>query len=360
MKKVIAIVVIIIIGLVIYQSKEKTHLTVGVISTLSGNAAYVGESTMKGAEIGKIKARKENNISIEMIHEDSLFTPKGGIDAYNKLRESDKINALITQASNVSVAVAPLAIKDNIIDIAVSTLATAYSTPDDMTFRMTTKADVEAGPALEYLKSKNARRLGILYMNNEIGVSLRDSLKKLSNTVVIEEGFDPAGQDFKTQLLKMKQAGIDSLYLASLASHSAIILKQADEIKLNVIYVSYRASEDPTLLKNAGTLAERLVYTNAYDTNNQSSENKEFVSLYQEKYNELPNGYAAEAYEATRLIANTYSQCKLDIECSKSYLFSVKNRPSLFGPLSFDNNGDVMYSFFLKTVRNGQFVKLEK
>lgn len=371
-KIVIGIIILAVVIWGITASKTKKvegTLEIGVISALTGNVAYIGESTMKGAEIGKIKAQQEHpGLSINMYHEDSMFVPKTGIDAYNKLRTSNNINALITMASNVSVAVEPLAIKDNVLFIAASTLASGFTTPDDLTFRMTTKADTEAQPTFEYLTQKKLTKLGIMYMNNEIGISLRDSLKKMAAStnvsIVAEEGYAADASDFKTILLKMKSAGIDSLYLASLANHSAVILKQAEELKIDVPFLSYRATEDPVLVKNAGALAEGILYTNAYDSNSTDSQNAEFIKLYKEKYNETPNGYAAEAYEATRLIADTYAKCGStiknveNIQCAKNFLFSVKNRLTLFGPLSFDGNGDVMYPFFMKTVKDGKFVRL--
>ena len=365
------VIVVIIIGMNLKHTSKPTTLSIGVISTLSGKAAYIGESTMKGAEIGKEKALKEHpGLSITTYNEDSMFTPKGGIDAYNKLRAGNNINGLITMASNVSVAVEPLAIKDNVLDIAVSTLANGFTTPDDLTFRITSKADSEAAPAIQYLAEKHLSKLGIMYMNNEIGTSLNDALKKTATgssvNIVAAEAFPADATDFKTALLKMKDTGVDSIYLASLASHSSIILKQAHDLNIKVPFVSYRAAEDPTLIKNAGALAEQLVYTNAYDSAATTPENAEFSALYMAKYGEQPNGYAAEAYEAVRLIADAYVKCgdttvsPEAITCTKSFLFAVKDRTSLFGPFSFDQNGDVSYGFFMKTVKDGKFVRVQE
>ena len=373
------IITVIILALIVWIVAEKGErapsasgtLDIGVISALTGTVAYIGESTMRGAEIGKIKVEADYpNLTINLHHEDSMFVPKTGIDAYNKLRTSNNINALITMASNVSVAVEPLAIQDNILHIAASTLANGFTTPNDLTFRVTSKVETGVSKVVEYLELKNLNKLAVIYMTNEIGVSLRDGLRKSladsQTQIVHEEGFAPDLNDFRTLLLKVKGSGADSLYLASLASHTSTLLKQAKELGLNVKYISYQAAEDPVLIKNAGDLAEAVVYVSAYDVNSGDSLNSEFTSLYREKYGEDPNGYAAEAYEATRLVAETYVKCGStlesteNIQCAKDFLFNIKNRPSLFGPLSFDSNGDVTYPFFLKTVRDGKFVRYEE
>jgi len=367
---IVVIVVVIVVGFSINNSTKKGELNIGVISALTGNVAYLGNSNMKGTEVGKIKARLEHpELVINLHHEDHMLSPKAGIDAYNKLRHSHNISALVTMASNVSVAVAPFAIKDNVLDIAASTLAKDYTTPDDLTFRLTARAENESSIAIQTLSQKGVKKLGILFMNNEIGTSLRDALVESAKTsdvkIIIEEGYAPDSTDFKTRLLKMKSAGVDGLYLAALAPHTAIILKQADELKINVVFFSYRAAEDPVLVQNAGVLAEGLLYSSAYDSNSTSTENTEFIKLFKEKYNEVPNGYAAEAYEATRLIADSFNKCGSTVEseqaiaCTKNYLFSIQNRPSVFGPLSFNIDGDVEYPFIVKTIKDGKFVKVD-
>lgn len=364
----IGVLLVIILIISVNSNKNKTvsgELRIGVVSALTGPAAYYGQSTMKGAEVAKDKLKeKYPNLSIELFHEDSFFTPKGGIDAYNKLKASNNINALITMASNVSVAIRPVAATDNILHIAASTLANNFSSPDDLSYRMTAKGEVEARPALEFLARKGIKRLGIIYMQNDIGTSMLESLKKEATafgvSVVVAEGYPADQNDYRTILLKMKKAEVDSLYLASLASQTAVIVKQAEELGLPKLFLAYRAAEDPTLITNAGVLAERVFYTNSYDDASPDLLVKNFKENYYAKWGEDTNGYAAEAYEAVFLIADTYIKCGDDRDCAKKFLSGIKNRPSLIGPVSFDQNGDVIYPFFIKTVRNGKFVRYQE
>lgn len=361
-----AVVVVILAVIVIFGGNKNENvsgeLRIGVVSALTGPASYYGQSTMKGAEVAKEKLKEiYPNLKIELFHEDSFFTPKGGIDAYNKLKASNNINALITMASNVSVAVRPVAAIDNMLHIAASSLANNFSSPNDLSYRTTAKGEVEAKPAIEFLANKGSKRLGIIYMQNDIGTSLLESLKKEASlagiTILAEEGYPAEQNDYRTILLKMRSTNVDSIYLASLASQVAIILKQADELGLSSTLITYRAGEDPVLIKNAGVLAEKIFYTNSYDDTSPNSKVKEFDDAYRTKWGEGSNGFAAEAYEATLLIADTFAKCGNDRECAKTFLSSIKNRPSVIGPISFDEYGDVVYPFFIKTVRDGKFVR---
>ncbi len=367
MKKYIGIALVVAAVILIALSMKKsenTSLRIGVISALTGNAAYIGQSNMRGTEIGLLKVKETYpDLDVSLFHEDSQFNPKVGLDAYQKLKHTNDINALITMASNISVAVQPVAAQDNILHVAASTLANNFSTENDLSFRLTAKVDIEAPAAVAYMASQNFKKIGILYMNNEIGISLRDSIKKhIPNTslsILVEEGVAPDQTDFRSQLIKLKASGVDAIYTATIAPQTAMVLNQAHELQITAQFISYRATEDPVLLKNAGILAENIVYTNVYDINDMSDVNQEFVKAYTEKYNEQPNGYAAEAYEAVRLIADAYVQCTGDTECTKTFMNGVKNRPSILGPITFDTFGDVSYPFFLKTVKGGKFVKVK-
>ncbi len=344
---------------------------VGVLGSLTGNAAYYGQSNMKGAEIGLAAAREKfPKLKMELYHQDNLFTPKGGIDAYNALRSKNDIDAVIVQASNVAVAVQPLAMKDGILMIAASTLANNYSTPHDLSFRLTPKGDLEAAPAMAYMQSKGYKKIAILSMTNEIGVSLADSLTKAAETteggtnevkVVAKETFAPDAVDFRTQLSKIRAESPDVIYLGALGSHSAQILKQAEELGIRSAYMGFRAVEDPVFAKNAGDLASKVVYTNAFDPESDRAETKTFVDAWNAKYpGEEPTAYAAEAYQSVLFMAEAFDACGKDYGCIQKKLEGFKDHPSVFGPISYDENGDISYAFLLKTVKDGKFVKLSE
>ncbi len=359
---VIAIIIILVVSSA-RNAKDDT-VRIGVLSSLTGNAAYYGQSNMKGTEVGLIAAKEKfPNLKMELFHQDNLFTPKGGVDGYNALRSQHNVDAINVQASNVAIAVQPLAMKDGILLIAASVLANNYSTPHDLSFRLTPKGGLEAAPALEYMKNKGYKSMAILSLTNEIGVSLSDSLNRAAEgtsvKIVAKETFAPDATDYRTQLAKIKAQNPDVVYLVALGSQSAQILKQAEELGINASYMSYRAAEDPALVKNAPDLASKIVYTSAFDEASAIPESQAFVTAWNAKYpGEAPNAYAAEAYQSILFMAEAFDACGKDYACIQKKLEGFKDHPSVFGPVSYDENGDISYKFFFKTVKDGKFVKL--
>ena len=343
--------------------QEQPTFRVGIIESLSGNAAYYGEPNLKGVEIAKeVIAEKYPWLKIEIVHEDSKYTAQGGVEAYRKLQDVQYIDAVITHASPVSLAIQPLARQDGILQMAVSASARTYSSPDDLSFRVSPTTDIEAETISDFLLSKNFSRLSILYMNNDIGLSVTNSVKEKLNqknpeiSIVTEDTFALDNTDFRTQLLKAREKNPDAIFVPSLASHIALILRQAKEINLDVQFLGFRASEDPVLL-NAGELAEGFVYSYGFDPSGESGEIKTFSETFKGKYGVKPDGYAAEGYEGLRLVASAFDSCDKNYTCIQAYLQNLRNYSSVFGSLSFDENGDVYYQFFIKKVANGEFVR---
>lgn len=343
-------------------SKE-SGIKIGLILPLSGNAAYYGIQAQRGAEIAKDNMRQwYPSLNLELIYEDSQYTPKVGVDAYNKLKNIDNVDAVIPQASPVSLAIQPLANRDNVLEMAIASTSPKYSTYNDLSFRTIPSMGVQTAKIIDFLEQSQYRRLGILAVNDDYGRGGKESFKKLMSNnpaliLVYEQDFSGGSADFRTELSKLKEANPDAVYLVGTAASYVNILEQAKELGISAKFISVASTESPVLL-NARNSAEGIVYT-YYDINPEDNpEARSFIGAYEERYGEPPEGYAAEGYEAVRLTTLAFWKCGRKLECVKYYLENLRNYTSVFGNLSFDMNGDVLYSFIFKTVSDGKFVAL--
>ena len=67
------------------------------------------------------------------------------------------------------------------------------------------------------------------------------------------------------------------------------------------------------------------------------------MTFLRKKYRIAPDGYAAEGYEGLRLVISAFASCDKNYTCMQGYLQNIRNYSSVFGNLSFDENGDVYY-----------------
>ena len=356
----IAILIILVLSSFYFVQRPTETIRIGVIFPLSGNAAYYGLQGQNGIELAKEEIIIEYpNLNIQVLYEDSQYIPKEGVNAYTKLKNMNEIDAIIPMASHVSIALRGLANQDNVIEMAVASTSGAYSMPDDFSFRTIPSVGVQTIKIHEFLKTNNYQNIAMLTVNNDFGKGGKDALKNQfkdgSIKIVSEQDFMGDATDFRTELTKIKESDAEIIYLVGTAANYVILLSQAKKLNIQKQFISISSTEDPTLLNNI-EVAEGIIYT-YYDIdtiNNPVA--KKFVDSYIAKYNESPDGYAAEGYVALSLLALAYNECGEDNSCAKNYLENIKNYDSVFGPLTFDGNGDVDYDFILKTVKDGRFV----
>lgn len=330
--------------------KEDETINIGAILPLSGATAKYGERSKLGIELAIQEIKQQYpDFDFQIYYEDSIYDPKEAVNAYNKLKNINNIDAVITSASHVSLAIQPISNKDNTFQMAIFSSAGTYTTPNDLSFRVTAKSEIESRTLADFIKDKNYKKLAILYLDNDFGIGFKDSIKntlkqnKAKTKVVSEQAFLLDTKEFRTPLIKLKQYNPDAIFIVGTAKHYALVLKQAEELGIKAQFITMHSAEDSTLTETAGDLANGLVYSYPFDSTTK---------------NQLPDTYAAQGYEGFKLTTLAFIECGKDNECVKNYLENTEFN-SVFGPLSFDENGDVYYDFFLKTVRNGEFVRLE-
>ncbi len=336
------------------QAPEK--INIGVSIPLSGVAAYYGEISQQGIEL----AREElADPKFQVFFEDNYFTAKGGADAYNKLKNVNDIDAIITGSSQASLAILPQTTADNVLQMAIFATNEKYGVPNDLAFRISTTASAETVPIVEYVLVKNITRLSILYLDNDFGAGFKDALKeKVSTTnieIVGEEAYLLEAEDIRTQLLKLKEANPQVIFIIGTAKHFVLILKQAKELGIKAQFMSLRSAQDPIIIQNAREAAEGFVYSYTFDSTKDDAQ--EFVTRFKQKYGREPDAYAAEGYEAYKLIVAAFNECDKNTDCIKE--FFKKPHRTVFGEVKFDEKGDPLYSFHMKTIKNGEFVKVE-
>ena len=362
---IISISVILVSVLLISGCGNKNDVyKIGTLLPLTGNKSIYGDKAKKGMELAMEDVKeKMPELNIKILYEDSKFDVKEAVSSYHKLTSLYNIPVIITLSSDVSVAIAPLANKDKILQMAIVSSTPDYSSPDDYTFRTTAKSELED---IELAKAVSSRynKVGLMYNNNERGIGHRNEIvKELKNrecNIVLEEAISPDGGSYRNDLLKVKQTNPPAVILITEAQIIGRILKQANESGITTQFYSTRSTESEEVIQTAGEAAEGIIYTFSFDPKSGDSAVKNIVERYKAKYGDTPDYIAAEAYDAVMLMAQCFSECGDDTECMKEKLFNTKDYDGLIGTLSFDQNGDVYYPYKLKTIKNGKFVPYQK
>jgi ABC-type branched-subunit amino acid transport system substrate-binding protein len=105
--------------------------------------------------------------------------------------------------------------------------------------------------------------VGLLTFNNPYGKSIHDDSKAAAtqlnvNLVAIEE-FPPASLDLNTELLRLKNAGAEYIFMQCLPSAITMALQSADRVGYDVPFFGTWTSTDPDFFKRGkGIIRDRM------------------------------------------------------------------------------------------------------
>jgi len=265
--------------------------------------------------------------------------------------------------SSVTLAVAPIAEKNQVVLLAPTASAPAITNAGDFVFRIW-PSDLAEGREIATFAAKAAfKRVGILYMQNDYGLSIKDVFTKTltgaGGVVTVALGYKPDESDFRSYLGRLADGKPDAIYLVSYYKDGALALKQARELGITTQFLGTTAVEDPKLLEIAGTAAEGLIYPLAtgYDAESSDPAVQSFRSRYLERYKTEPDWVPAQTYDALKLIAHAIEAGGVTGPAIQKALASVKGFHGVTGDITFDANGDVIKPVTIKIVKNGRFEK---
>jgi len=344
-------------------AEQKEPIKIGMMLPLTGDAASWGNEVKKGAELAydELKNEKINSREIEVIYEDDKCSGRDGVTAITKLITVDNIKISGgSVCSSVAMSIVPILEANKVIHLSAAASNPVLTDAGDYIFRIwpsdSFEAQVIADLALEQF---NAETAAVLYINNDYGVGVKDAfIERYSENkgeIRAVESFEVNANDFKTQLMKVKTANPDAVFIISNPSEALGLVKQLRELEINcTVFVNGPVIESEGFLQKAGTLAEGVIYA---VPNMPLSE--EYALNYKSKFGSEPGFLSTLGYDNIMLLFNAIKYCNGDNpDCVKEYLYTVKDYPGASGNITFDENGDVIKDFVIKTVKDGKAVNL--
>ncbi len=351
-------------GLVVKDSKNT--INVGVVATQTGVGAYAGQEEIRGVTLAVEEINNRGGINgkqIKLIIEDSATAPDKAVEAVHKLVNVDQVNYIIGDSwSSTTVAMVPITNQEGAILISPIAILDELSN-DDLFFRTIPTTDGMMKKLAEYAYNEmGARKVAVLRQATPFGVENAQDFKKyfegLGGEIVAEESFPLTQNDLRTEIIKVMEKEPDTiLNLHATGPPIGLIIKQADELNINVKWISSWGVQNDPLVKEYKNEVEGLVY--AYPDDSALDKDKTgFVNKYKEKYNENPSLYAANSYDAMMVLSKAIEKNGDNPKDIKEYFLKMGIYNGAGGDFKFDENGDINKKIIIKTVQDGKFVKV--
>jgi len=241
-------------------------ILLGAHAPLTGPLTATGASCHDGWQIyldmvndaGGINGRK-----IKVIWEDDGCVPSKGIAAIRKLTQRDKVFAIVAGVcSNAILPALPILEEEKIPYFTSHCSAPALTKPVKKNiFRAgNIPANLQARAmgmlAVEHFKSK---KIGILHLSDEYGVSQRDPLRKYLEenkiTPVAVESYNPGDVDYTSQLTRLKNAQADTVIFNAWIPDGAKMVQQAKRMDYHPRWIGTPSTGEEPFAVLAGDAA---------------------------------------------------------------------------------------------------------
>lgn len=366
--KVLIIIFAIFIAQVNLGYALSKPIKIGVILPLTGELGNFGKTVLNGVQLALDDFKRTNpKIKIDLYTEDSQAKPAVAVSALQKLRDVDKVNIVIGDlTSSATLAMAPVADKSHMLLMSPTASNPALSKAGPYFFRVWTSDSFDGKVAADYIRREmKVSKVGVLYINNDYGVGLKDVFSKtfssLGGQVLFNEGYAEQQTDFRSVLIKMKELNLDGLYIPGHPQGIGRILKQSKELGIEVPIFSCVAAEDHEFLKIAGNAAANLLFTApAFDIASDRKNIKSFVETYRKRFSEMPDTHAVHGYDSMATILSGIAKGNITPDTIGSYLHRLKNYSGLSGNFHFDANGDVVTAVAVKRYDNNGNISVVK
>ena len=276
---------------------------IGGIGPVTGAAAIYGQAVKLAInevnEDGGI-----NGYQVEFKFEDDENDAEKTLNAYNALKDWG-MNILVgTVTSTPCVAVANETAADNMFQLTPSGSATECVANPNV-FRVCFSDPNQGTAAAQYIgEHKLATKVAIIYDSSDVYSSGIEAtlVKEAANQgfeVVAEEAFTADSKtDFSTQLKKAQDGGAELVFLPIYYTEASIILTQADQMGYQPKFFGCDGLDGLLAVKNFDTkLAEGVMLLTPFAADATDDLTKKFVKEYKDKYDEVPNQFAADAYD---------------------------------------------------------------
>lgn len=340
---------------------QQREIVIGTISPLTGQAALYGQKLTNAVDLAVKEMNDQGGIngrSIRTVHEDSQIDPEKAVSAAEKLISLDRASVIIgAVASSATLAVAPIAERNQTILITPISSAEPISRAGDYVFRIAPSDGLLGKEAGKWLHEEGLLNVAVVYINNDYGTGIHrafdEEFTALGGTIVLASGYNAENTDFRTILTRIAaKTQPQALFVAGYIDDSAQIIRQSRELGLTIPVLGTDPLHDPRIFELVS--AETLEGVRFLDVSNYSGDAfQSFASAFKEASNIDADIIAAQSYDAAKVVLMAMQR---NPKPSPADLSSVSFEGAS-GLLSFDENGDATGKAFDRfTIQAGEYI----
>ena len=295
-------------------------IKIGCSGPLTGGASIYGTAVKQGAEIAVAEINEANpDLQIEFKMEDDEADGEKAVNAYNKLKDWGIQIMMGTVTTGSCIATSAITFEDRVFELTPSASSADVTAGKDNVFQVCFTDPNQGIKAADYIAENMAgKKVGVIYNNSDpystgIFNAFKSEFESKGGEIVAAETYpDDTNADYSAQLTSCKSAGAEVVLLPIYYTPASVIMKQAKDMNYAPTFFGVDGMDGILDMEGFDTaLAEGVMLMTPFNPWSTDENVASFVEKYQAAYNEVPNQFAADGYDAIYALYDAFKAAGL-------------------------------------------------
>ncbi|ADX45993.1 Extracellular ligand-binding receptor [Paracidovorax avenae ATCC 19860] len=352
------------IALLAGGAEAADKVKVGLLTTLSGPGSGLGIDIRDGFQLAvKQGAGKLGGLPAEVTVADDQQSPDAAKQTADRLVKRERVDFMTGIVfSNVMLAVGQPVFQSRTFYISANAGPSQYAGAqcNPYFFSASYQNDNMHEAVGKTVQDRGFKKVALLAPNYPAGKDALAGFKRFYKGEVVMEAYTPLSQlDYGAELSKIRASGADAVFVFLPGGLGVNFVKQftgaglGKEMKL--FAPGFSADED--VIRAVGDAMVGIFNSSQWAHDMDNAANKRFVADFQKEYGRLPTLYAAQGYDAARLIDGAVRRVGGKLEDKAALRKALEAAPfeSVRGPFRFNTNHYPVQDYYLReVVKDGQ------
>ena len=336
-------------ALVAFSAGAYADIHIATVGPMTGNYAAVGAQMKAGAEKAVEDINKAGGVMGQQIVldiGDDACDPRQAVSVANQMASKKVVMVAGHYCSGSSIPASKVYTEEGILQISPASTNPKYTDEGAWnTFRVCGRDDQQGAVAGKYLADHfKDQKIAILNDNSAYGKGLADETQKSLESHGVKPAmtatYTPGEHDYSAIVSRMKQAGVQVIYIGGYHTETGLIARQAKEQGMNDTIVGGDALVTTEYWQIAGDAGQGTLMTFPSDPRKRPTAQKVVDEFKLSNFD--PEGYTLYTYAAIQVWADGVKKANtLDAKKVADTLHSGASFDSVLGPITFDKKGDI-------------------
>ncbi len=332
---------------------------IGMITTLSTKAGYLGEEIRDGFQLAiDQEGGKLGGVPVELLVEDDGRKPEKAKQIAERFIKRDKVKILTGIVfSNVAIAVVPKVVRQDVIYVSANAGPSLLAGKGCHAnyFNVAYQNDNLDEVVGQYVTEAGFKNVYLLAPNYPAGKDHLAGFKRYYKGTIAGEVYTKLGQsDYAAEIAALRAAKPDAVFFFLPGGMGINFIKQYAQAGLNqdIPVFGPAFSFDERLLQAVKDAAVGVKNGSQWTHDLDNPANRQFVTAFRKAYGRTPTLYASQGYDAARLLGSALKAVEGDVAKLDALRQAIRKADfdTIRGKFAFSANQHPVQDIYIREV----------